>query len=73
MTKRFYCKDNRKIIRSKSESAWQFLIDQAKAQVVLHEALAARLNGAIEHFEKCKSRGDEFPGEKKLREVGLIS
>lgn len=57
---------------TKGLTGWDFIIANGTKQLCEVEALAARLRTSLEYFEKRRASGDEFPGEERLRQVGLI-
>ena len=56
----------------RTTEGWDFIIDSGLVKLGEAEAKAAKLRVALEHFEKCRASGDPFPGEDKLRSMGLI-
>lgn len=53
-------------------NTWEWLIEQATAQLQTCESRSAKLRVAIEHFERRKASGEPFPGIEKLKRSGLL-
>ena len=65
-------KQNAKEKHPESREGWDFIINSGLVKLGEVEAKAAKLRVALEHFEKRRASGDPFPGEDKLRSMGLI-
>ena len=61
---------NKKVITA--YTGWDVAITNGTKQLQELEAMAARIREAIKYFEERKKSGDQFPGEEKLKEAGLI-
>jgi hypothetical protein len=59
-------------VSTDATSGWDVAISTAVRQLQAVESMRARLNVALEYFKDRKKSGDRFPGEKKLREEGIL-